>query len=116
MTTGEVAFDDFKLDGTGSWIGGLPALVTGNAFAAMSASESMICLLDPQSIGIADAGTATLDVSTRAALQMDTSPTNAAATLTSLLQSDLVAVKLSRYVSWALLRAAGAVTIRGINL
>lgn len=113
-TTNAPVFPD--LADNGRWLAGLSVLVSGSAYGAKSATESILALVHGPSIAVADSGTVLVDVSIGAAIEMDTTPSGGAQTLTSLYQNDLVGVRCTRYCNWTRRRDGAVVTVRGINL
>jgi HK97 family phage major capsid protein len=111
-TTGEPAFDDLS-DG-GTWVGGLPVLVSGAKFGAVSAPAGLIALMHGPSVAVADSNTALVSVSLDAAIVMDTAPAAGPIALTSLWQNDLVGVRTTRFINWARRRSGCVATIRNI--
>jgi HK97 family phage major capsid protein len=114
-TNNQWLFDDLKLDGTGTWLGGLPILFSGNAFGSNSPTEDLLILAHGDSIGLAD-GAAEISASREAALQADDAPSTSPSQLTSLWQENLYGLKCERYVNWTLRRSGTVCTVRSINV
>jgi HK97 family phage major capsid protein/HK97 family phage prohead protease len=104
-TIGTPAFPEMSING-GTLLG-LPVIVSNNAVHSTSGGAVMI-LINPSDIIIADDGGVTIDVSNEASLQMADNPTNAAASLVSMFQTNQIAIRAEQYVNYAA-RRTGAV-------
>jgi len=93
---------------------GLPVFTSNACELQGSPNESVAALIDADSIAIADEG-ASISVSTAGSLQMTTTPSGGAAQMYSLFQNNLIAVRASRFVNWAL-RRPGVAVIRGAQV
>lgn len=94
----------------GPWGGsvlGVPVYTTVSAQRSGSPTEKLVACLDGARIAMADDGEVTFDVSGVAAIQMDSAPTMdatgtpTATNVTSMFQTDSIAVKAIRYANFA---------------
>jgi hypothetical protein len=93
------------LTSSGGTFLGLPFLATPGASASGSPTARVLLAASLRAVLLADAGEADLTLSDSASIEMSDAPTNSAAsgagaTLTSLFQTDSVALKVARRVSW----------------
>jgi HK97 family phage major capsid protein len=99
---------------------GLPVVVSSNV-PHVAGSEgppvveasTMIVLCLPSEILLADDGGVTLDASREASLQLDDAPAAGAATLVSLWQNNMVALRAERYINWQRRRPQAVAYISG---
>lgn len=111
---GSLAYPDMGL--RGGTLLGLPALVTNAVpMDSDSPTESSISLLCASEVWIADDGEARVEMAQHADLQMDDAPVQGAAQMVSVWQHGLLALRTTRYLDWRLRRAAGCVSIVGVN-
>ncbi|SAK63539.1 phage-like protein [Caballeronia pedi] len=97
---------------------GLPVVVSSNVPHHTSTGESdpattMLVLVLPSEILLADDGGVTLDASREASLQLDDAPTAGAATLVSLWQNNMVALRAERFINWQRRRNQAVAYITG---
>ena len=93
---------------------GLPVLTSRNVPVSAS-NKTIVVLLDPSMISLADDGGAAVGTSEHSNLLIDSAPTSTAPATLSLWQADLVALKLVREVSWALRHAGAAQVLTGVQ-
>lgn len=80
---------------------GLPVVVSNNVpLSAITGDSSIIALVVAGDILLADDGQVTLDVSTQASLQMNSTPSAGAQSLVSLWQNNLIGLKAERFINW----------------
>ncbi len=111
LTTGgeNFAFPGLTING-GTFLG-IPVLVTNIVPHSVSAG-SIVALIKPSEILLADDGGVNISVSGEASLNMDTAPTNNSATPTatsvvSMFQTDSIAIRCERFINWSVRRAYG---------
>ncbi|WP_222946529.1 phage major capsid protein [Caballeronia sp. EK] len=97
---------------------GLPVVVSANVphHASTGASDpatTMLVLVLPSEILMADDGGVTLDASREASLQMDDAPATPATQLVSMWQNNLVALRAERFINWQRRRAQAVAYISG---
>src|SRR5262249_91199 len=80
---------------TGGTLFGCPVYVS------TSVGSGRMIFLSPNDILIADDGNASIDVRNQASLQFDDTPTAAAQSLVSLFQTNQIAVRAEREITWA---------------
>jgi hypothetical protein len=95
-------FPDVSL--AGGTLLGVPTIV------ALDAPDSLVVAIDAAAVVVADNGIE-LDPSAAAAVQMDTAPSAGATNVVSLWQSDSIAVRVTRWISWVLGREDGVVVL-----
>jgi HK97 family phage major capsid protein len=78
---------------------GMP-VITSNSVPHSTSAGSIIVLFNPSDIFMADDGGVEIDASQEASVQMDSAPSNNAASLISLWQSGLLGIRLERVVNW----------------
>lgn len=91
---------------------GIPIL-TSRHVPIDTGNDGYVFLIDPSGIAFADAGLE-VAVSGHAALQLDDAPADAAAQMVSLWQSNLAAVRCTRWVSWARRTDAAVFTLADV--
>jgi HK97 family phage major capsid protein/HK97 family phage prohead protease len=95
---------------------GLPVVTSKNVpVGETSGDPTIIVLLSPNNIFMADDGGVMLDVSREASIQMDTAPTSGAQQLVSLWQNNLVGLRAERMINWLKRRAAAVQVINGVT-
>ena len=99
----------------GGFLIGLPVLVSTVCAASGSPGERFIALVEQSEILVADDGGGDVQLATRAALQMNDAPAAGAAQLVSLWSSDMVGLRLLRYVNWARRRTGAACVLRDVT-
>lgn len=103
----------------GGYLEGIP--VIGSQYAASGASYgNMVIAVDTSSVGLADDGEVSVDISTEAALQMLDNPTNAssdgtATTMVSLWQTNSIGIKTERFINWLKLRTGAVAFFDDVN-
>ena len=100
-TNGEFMFPNLSING-GS-IGGVPVITSQKA-------GTTVALVSPQDILLADDGGVNIDISTEAAVEMNTTPTSpvtGSVTLVSLWQNNLIGLRAERFINWKRARLAG---------
>lgn len=80
-----------------------------------SSLETYIILVEASEIFVADDGEVMLDVSREASLQMSTTPSNAAASMFSLWQNNMVGIRAERYIYWQSRRTAAVQLIKQVS-
>lgn len=91
----------------GGYLEGIP--VIASQYAASGASYgNMVIAVDASSVGLADDGDVTVDISMEASLEMLDNPTNAltptATSMVSLWQTGSMGIKTERYINWQKMR------------
>jgi HK97 family phage prohead protease len=117
-STNALALSFFR-NGDGS--SAFPGLsVTGGTLAGVNvivsdaAGDDIIAVLAPYVL-YADDGGVTVDVSREASVQMDSAPTDPAASLVSLWQNNLVGLRAERFINWLKAHAQAAQFIDGAS-
>lgn len=108
---GQRAFPGIGVNG--GEFAGLP-VITSNYVPAPTAGDYLI-LVNAQDIYLGDEGGFTLDMSTEASLQMADDPSDAAASVISLWQNNLVGFLCERTINWAKARTGAVAVIDTIN-
>lgn len=103
------AFPEISVNG-GTFVG-LPVIVS-NGVPHSTSAGSIVALVVPQHIYLADDGAIAIDASTEASLQMDDAPTVNSATptatsLVSMFQTNSIAVRAERIINWSRARDYG---------
>jgi HK97 family phage major capsid protein len=96
----------------GTWFG-LP-VITSASVPIDTGADTYIALLDAPEILFAD-GPLTVDVAREASLQMDSNPTDAAASQVSLWQNNLAALKVVRHVNYERRRDTAVAIMSGVS-
>lgn len=86
------------IDMNGGTFFGLPVITSTNV--PPTDAGSMIVLMKPSEILLADDGGVTLDASREAAIEMDDSPGGAGKNLISLWQQNMIALRAERFINW----------------
>lgn len=114
---GQIEYPTIGMNG-GSWHG-LPVVTSMSAHAVGSAAPegNMIVLINAPEVLLADDGGLTVEASDQASLQMLDNPTNdtvtpTATTMTSMFQTDSVAIKCVRHINWKKRRATAVQYLR----
>lgn len=100
-TNGEFMFPNLSAGG-GS--------IAGIAVVTSQKAGTTVALVSPRDILMADDGGVDIDVSTQAAVELNTvptSPVSAASVLVSLWQNNLIGLKAERFINWKRARLAG---------
>lgn len=102
----------------GGYLEGIP--VIASQYAASGASYgNMVIAVDASSVGLADDGEVSVDISMEAALEMLDNPTNAltptATSMVSLWQTNSIGIKTERYINWAKLRTGAVQFFDDVN-
>ena len=92
---------------------GLP-VITSNSVPGSVSGGSIMALVVPNEIWLADDGNVTIDVSQEASVQMNTAPSAGAQSLVSLWQNNLIGVRAEREINWKKRRAAAVAYVDGI--
>lgn len=89
---------------------GLPCITSSNVpiDADSSSDPTIIALIDPAEIRMADDGAAELGVAREASLQLEDDPASGAQETVSLWQLNLAALRVERFVNWSAQRHAAA--------
>lgn len=118
-TTGgeNFAYPGINVDG-GTWFG-LP-VITSNAVPHSVSAGSIVALVKPSEIFLADDGAIAIDVSTEASLEMDSAPsgssvTPTAAQLVSMFQTNSLAIRVERVINWSRRRTYGVGYIDNVH-
>lgn len=118
-TTGgeNFAYPDITVDG-GTWFG-LP-VITSNAVPHSTSAGSVVALVKPSEVFLADDGAIAIDVSTEASLEMDSAPSGnstspTAAQLVSMFQTNSMAIRVERIINWSRRRAYGVGYIDNVH-
>lgn len=106
----------------GGTLFGLPVVtsesVTKTTAGSPPVTTSLIVLVKPSEILLADDGGVTIDVSREASLQMDSAPTNppvANTVMVSLWQMNMVGIRAERWINWVRRRPAAVAYISNAN-
>jgi HK97 family phage major capsid protein len=94
---------------------GLPVLTSSNVAASGSPGERFIALVEASEINLADDGDGAIELSSRAALQMNDAPGTGAAQLVSLWQNGLVGIKAQRFINWKRRRSGAVAVLRNVT-
>lgn len=86
------------IDQNGGLFFGLPIITSTNI--PQAGGGAMMILTLPREILLADDGGVTLDASREASLQMNSAPTDGAASLISLWQNNMTALRAERFINW----------------
>jgi HK97 family phage major capsid protein len=108
---GQPSFPGINING--GTFQGLPVL-TSNHVPAPTAGDYLI-LVNANDIYIADEGGFTLDMSTEASLQMDSEPSDGAASVVSLWQNNLIGFLCERTINWVKARSSAVAMIDTVN-
>lgn len=105
-SAGGAAFGSITVNG-GTLLG-LPVLIS-NAVPGSVSGGSIVILVDADGILFAEDQTVRIDVSTEASLQLDSAPSNSAASQISLWANDMIGLKAEKYANWKRRRDTGFV-------
>ena len=119
MNTGGTDFAFPEVGVNGGTFFGLPVIVS-NSVPHSTSAGSILVLIIPQYIYMADEGGIMIDTSTEASLQMDTAPTvnsatPTATTLVSLWQTNSIGIRVERIINWQRARTYGVGYIDNIH-
>lgn len=110
------------ISANGGTLFGLPVVTSESVPTTTAGSpavtSSLIILVKPSEILLADDGGVTIDVSREASLQMNDSPDNPATSSTvmvSLWQNNLIGIRAERWINWSPRRAAAVAYISGAH-
>lgn len=113
---GQPEFPGISINGGTLW--GLPVVCStsvpnepGDVGPPATASTSMITIMKPSEILMADDGGVALDASREASLQLDSAPVAGAAQLVSLWQNNMIALRAERFINWQPRRASAVAYI-----
>lgn len=109
---GTYAFPNINMNG--GTFAGLPVIVS------QYVPNDTVILVNAGDVYLADDGGVSVDSSRETSLQMDNAPTNASApatatTLVSMFQTNSVALRAERYITWRRRRTSGVQVITGVN-
>jgi HK97 family phage major capsid protein len=93
---------------------GLPVLASRSVRPSGSPGESLIALVEQSEIAVADDNGTELDLTTKAAVQLSSTPANGAQQLVSLYQLGLVGIRATRYVNWRVRRTGAVAVLRSV--
>jgi HK97 family phage major capsid protein/HK97 family phage prohead protease len=93
---------------------GLPVIVS-NSVPFDTGSSTYIVLADASEILFSDDGAVRLDSSNQASLQMDSAPSEGAATMVSLWQHNMIGLRAERFVNWQRRRDAAVQVIQDVS-
>jgi HK97 family phage major capsid protein len=112
---GQPEFPGINMNGGTLW--GLPVVCSNSVpnqpgdIATATPATSMITIMKPSEILMADDGGVALDASREASLQLDSAPTPGAAQLVSLWQNNMIALRAERFINWQPRRASAVAYI-----
>lgn len=97
---------------------GYPVIVSN--YTPTDSDGHYVILVNASDIFLADDGQVTLDASREATIQMDSEPTQSSVTPTasagvSMFQTNSVAIRAERYITWAKRRASAVQLLSGVN-
>lgn len=100
-SSGALAFASLGL--TGGSVLGLPVIVSGSVpiTAGSPGGQTIVVLLDPKKVVIADDGLATIGATSEGTIQMTDTPGTGEQYALSLFQNHLAAILVKRYIRWA---------------
>jgi HK97 family phage major capsid protein/HK97 family phage prohead protease len=108
---------------TGGMFMGRPVIVSDHIASTGSPGSSIVVLMIPNEVYLADDGQVMVDASREASLQMDDAPTNASTSgspqtptptsVVSMFQTNSVAIRAERYINWARRRDAAVQYLTG---
>lgn len=109
---GNRAFPEINMNG--GTFAGLPVIVS------QYVPNDVVILVNAGDVYLADDGGVSVDSSRETSLQMDNAPTNAsgtptATTLVSMFQTNSVALRAERYITWKRRRASGVQVLTDVN-
>lgn len=109
---GTYAFPNITMNG--GTFAGLPVIVSQYVPA------NVVILVNAGDVYLADDGGVSVDSSREASLQMDSAPTNnsgepTASTVVSMFQTNSVALRAERFITWRRRRASGVQVLTGVN-
>lgn len=111
-TAGAAAYPEIGI--RGGKLLGAPVYVSSALIAAGSPAEGAIVLVDPTQVLVADEGQADVQLARSASIQLSDSPTDSATSTVSLWQSNLVALRAERWLSWKCTSASAAAVLDNV--
>jgi HK97 family phage major capsid protein len=113
--------DSFRgMTATGGTVAGLPVLASQYLASGASYGNMVVCV-SAENIALADDGNVTVDVSREASIEMSDAPANEAATPTasaymvSMFQTNSVALRAEREISWKKMRSTAVTFMDDVN-
>jgi len=103
-----------SVNARGGTLLGLPVICSTNVAASGSPGGRQIVLVEASQIDIADDGQAAIELSTKAALQMNDAPASGAQQVVSLFQLGMVGVRSTRFVNWRRRRVGAVACLRDV--
>jgi len=94
---------------------GLPVVTSTAIVRRGSPSERYVALVDPDEILFASDGAVTFERAADAAIEMSDTPSGGTASLRSLWQNQLLALRAQRWVAWHSVRPGGVVVIDAVS-
>lgn len=98
-----------NLTGAGGNVLGFPVITSNNV------PSGNVIFLKPDEILLADDGGVDVAISTEASLQMDDDPSSGEQMSVSLFQSNMIALRIERYINWQLARPNSVYVITGAD-
>lgn len=100
----------------GGYVEGIPVIVSEAITAVGSPATGMIVALNAKDLFLADDGVVNIDVSDQASLEMSDAPaqdgtTGGGASMVSLFQTNMIALRAEREINWKLMRSASCAYI-----
>ncbi len=114
VRTNQDAFAFPDITPQGGTFFGLP-VITSNSVPGTVSGGSIMALVLPNEIWMADDGNVNVDVSQEASLQMNTTPSAGAQSLVSLWQNNLIGIRAEREINWQKRRAQAVAYIDGVG-
>ena len=99
----------------GGVLHGLPVLTSNVVATVGSPGERLIALVEQTELAVADDGVVELDVSSRAAVRLDSAPSAGAQQLGSLWSLGLVGLKATRFCNWRVRRRGAVAVLRSVT-
>jgi HK97 family phage major capsid protein len=108
---GQPEFPNVNMNG--GTLNGIPVIVSEYLDNSAGSAGGQVIMVNAQDVYLADDGQVQLDASREASLQMDTEPTNSAASgtgasLVSMFQTNSVAIRAERFINWKKRRSSAA--------
>lgn len=105
-----------ELGDGGTWLANLPVLVSGDAYAAASATEGLLVLCHGPSIATTSGGVE-FAIGKNATLHLDSAPSDIEArTVVSMFTADMTAIKTTLYTNWMRRRDGAVAVVSGIQV
>lgn len=104
---------------SGGTLFGFPVIVSD--YLPADSSGSIVVMVNASDIWLGDEGGVSVDMSTEASLQMDNAPTQSSvspvvgSSMVSMFQTNSVAIRAEREISWAKRRASAVAYLSGVN-